>query len=382
MTATRGRGILEVPGISLGHAGELTSERLTGVTVLLPPAGSSVSVDVRGGGPATHETDVLSPLAHAYGADALVLTGGSAIGLRSIAGVSQVLAEAGRGFPAPGLTDAVVPIVPGAAIYDLGRGGHLAPPTIADGAEAARAALAGVGTAGVGPVGVGPAEVGLAGAGPADHDAGAAGPAAPVEVRGSIGVGCGARAGMQTLRSSLGSVSVSVPGGYTVAALVVANPFGTIGTESGALWAGPLLDEVGWDVPPLPGLPVPDPAPIATATNTTLAIVATDARLDTAQTACLAAGGHPGIARAMRPSHTLADGDTVFALATGELPLPADPAEAGATLVALTAATADAITLAIIDAVVSATPLDESWGQPPALADIAPDFVAAFSAIP
>lgn len=372
MTATRGRGILEVPGISLGHAGQLTSERLTGVTVLLPPASSSVSVDVRGGGPATHETDVLSPLAHAYGADALVLTGGSAIGLRSIAGVSQVLAEAGRGFPAPGLTDAVVPIVPGAAIYDLGRGGHLAPPTIADGAEAARAALAGVGTAGVGPVGVGTA----------DHDALSAGQRAPLEVRGSIGVGCGARAGMQTLRSSLGSVSVSVPGGYTVAALVVANPLGTIGTESGALWAGPLLDEVGWDVPPLPGLPVPDPAPTATATNTTLAIVATDARLDTAQTACLAAGGHPGIARAVRPSHTLADGDTVFSLATGELPLPADPAEAGATLVALTAAAADAITLAIIDAVVSTTPLDESWGQPPTLADIAPDFAGAFAGIP
>ncbi|GAA0034943.1 P1 family peptidase [Brevibacterium metallidurans] len=367
MTATRGRGILEVPGISLGHAGQLTSERLTGVTVLLPPAGSSVSVDVRGGGPATHETDVLSPLAHAYGADALVLTGGSAIGLRSIAGVSQVLAEAGRGFPAPGLIDAVVPIVPGAAIYDLGRGGHLALPTIADGADATRAALAGVG----------PAR-----AGTPDHDAGTAGSAVPVEVRGSLGVGCGARAGRQTLRSSLGSVSVSVPGGYTVAALVVANPFGTIGTESGALWAGPLLAEVGWDLPPLPGLPAPDPAPTASATNTTLAIVATDARLDTAQTACLAAGGHPGIARAVRPSHTLADGDTVFALATGDLPLPADPAEAGAALIAMTAAAADAITLAIIDAVVSATPVDESWGQPPTLADIAPDFAEAFSAIP
>ncbi|WP_453983895.1 P1 family peptidase [Brevibacterium casei] len=348
MTATRGRGILEVPGVAVGHAGRLTTETLTGVTVVLPPAGSSVGVDVRGGGPATHETDVLSPLAHAYGADALVLTGGSAIGLRSIAGVGQVLAAAGRGFPAPGLPGTVVPIVPGAAIYDLGRGGHPAPPTDAEGAAAARDALTGEQTL----------------------------------VRGSIGVGCGARAGMQTLRSSLGSVSVSVPGGYTVAALVVANPFGTIGTATGRLWAGPLLDEVGWHLPPLPGLPQPEPASGAPATNTTLAIVATDARLDTAQTACLAAGGHPGIARAVRPSHTLADGDTVFSFATGALPLPDDPAEAGATLVALTVAVADAITLAIIDAVAAAAPLDPAGDQPPTLSEIAPDFAEAVAALP
>lgn len=351
MTPTRGRGILDVPGLALGHAGTLTRDRLTGVTVVLPPAGSTVAVDVRGGGPATHETDVLSPTAHGSGADAIVLTGGSAIGLRSVAGVSDALAEAGRGFPAPHLADVVVPLVPAAAIFDLGRGaGPIAPPTAAEGGAAARAALS------------------------AQADEAAATP-----VRGSVGVGIGARAGRQTLRGGLGSVSIRLAGGYTVAALVVANPFGTIGTAAGSLWAGPLLEEVGWDLPALPNLPVPKPEETASAQNTTLAIIATDARLDLAQATALAAGGHPGIARAVRPSHTLIDGDTVFAVATGARPLPDDPAEAMPALVEITAAAADAVTLAVLDALSSATPVAD---QPPTLADIAPEFTAAFADLP
>lgn len=346
----RGRGVLEIDGIGLGHAGCLTRSRLTGVTVLLPPAGSTVGVDVRGGGPATHETDVIAPSTHAYGADAIVLTGGSAIGLRSVAGVSETLAEAGRGFPAPGLPGTAIPLVPGAAIYDLGRGdGPVAAPTAAEGAAAAGMALSETRTA---------------------------------AVRGSVGVGLGARAGGQTLRSSLGSALMHLPGGYTVAALVAANPLGTIGTPGGTLWAGPLLEELGWDVPPLPGLPVAATAAFASAKNTTLAVVATDARLDSAQVTGLAAGGHAGISRAVRPSHTLFDGDTVFSVATGGIPLPVDPAEATSALVSITAAGADVIALAIIDALVSAAPFDPSWGQPPTLTDIAPDFARSFSALP
>lgn len=365
MTPLRGRGILEVPGLALGHAGQLRPERLTGVSVVLPPAGSTVGVDVRGGGPATHETDVLAPVAHGYGADAIVLTGGSARGLRAVAGVVDVLAEAGRGFPAPGLPDDVVPIVPAAAIYDLGRGrGPLRPPTAAEGAAAARTALA------------------SATAGTHDGTSLSSGGAASGVVRGSVGAGLGARAGMQTLRSSLGSVSVRLPSGFTVAALVAANPFGTIGTPDGRLWSGALLDAVGWELPRVPAFPVPTSEAGTADRNTTLAVVATDARLDAAQTSCLAAGGHPGIARAVRPSHTLFDGDTVFALATGALPLPEDRTEAAAALVAITAAAADAVALAIIDAVVSASPLEASWGQPPTLSDLAPDFAAAFSALP
>ena len=140
----RGRGIFEVPGIRLGHAGELTDARLTGITTVLPPSGSTIGVDVRGGGPATRETDVIAPGTHSYGADAIVLTGGSAFGLGAVTGVVDTLAEAGLGFPAPGLTDAVIPLVPAAAIFDLGRGdGSVAPPRPDEGAQAAHMALSG-----------------------------------------------------------------------------------------------------------------------------------------------------------------------------------------------------------------------------------------------
>ena len=97
----RGRGILEVPGIRLGHAGELTDSRLTGITAVLPPPGSTVGVDVRGGGPATRETDVIAPGTHSYGADAIVLTGGSAFGLGAVSGVVDTLAAARHGVPPP-----------------------------------------------------------------------------------------------------------------------------------------------------------------------------------------------------------------------------------------------------------------------------------------
>ncbi|RBP66301.1 L-aminopeptidase/D-esterase-like protein [Brevibacterium sanguinis] len=352
----RGRGILEVAGLGLGHAGRPDPDSLSGVTALLPASGSTVGVDVRGGGPATHETDVIAPGTHSYGADAIVLTGGSALGLRSVAGVSEVLAEAGRGFPAPGLPGTVIPLVPAAAIYDLGRGdGTPRPPTTADGAAAARAALA--------------------------TDA-----AAPV--RGSIGAGLGARSGLQSLRSSLGSFALRLPGGCTVAALVAANPLGSIGTPDGTLWAHGLLRSFGLDLPAPDALPDPErlTAPpgaagepgAASARNTTIAIVATEAALDPAQVTRMAASAHAGIARAVRPSHTLFDGDTVFALATGARPLSAGGAATGE-LVAISAAAADALSLAIIDAHVSAAPLP--WAGPPCLADLAPDFVAAFAAL-
>ena len=140
----RGRGILEVPGIRLGHAGELTDARLTGITTVLPPSGSTIGVDVRGGGPATRETDVIAPGTHSSGADAIVLTGGSAFGLGAVSGVVDTLAVAGLGFPAPGLVGAVIPLVPAAAIYDLGRGdGSVAPPRPDEGAQATHAALSG-----------------------------------------------------------------------------------------------------------------------------------------------------------------------------------------------------------------------------------------------
>lgn len=351
----RGRGLLEIPGITLGHAGHFTRERLTGVSTILPPPGARIGVDVRGGGPATHETDVIAPGTHSYGADAIVLTGGSAFGLATVSGAVTTLAEAGRGFPAAGLADTVIPLVPAAAIFDLGRGdGTPRPPTADDGAAAASAALT------------------------AANDT-----AVRTDVRGSLGVGLGARSGMQTMRSSLGSFAIRLPSGYTVAALVAANPLGSIGMPDGTLWADPLLRSLGFDLPPLGSLPaLPDATEqTASAKNTTIAVVATDARLDTAEVTRMASGAHAGIARAVRPSHTLFDGDTVFGIATGEVGMPTDFAASTLDLVSITAAAADALSLAIIDAHVSAVPVDASWDQPPTLADIAPEFTAAFTAL-
>lgn len=351
----RGRGILEIPGITLGHAGEFGPDRLTGVTAVLPPPGAQVGVDVRGGGPATHETDVIAPGTHSYGADAIVVTGGSALGLQSVSGVVRALAEAGRGFPAPGLADTVIPLVPAAAIFDLGRGdGTARPPTDVDGEAAARAALRSA------------------------HDR-----AQAPGVRGSLGAGLGARSGQQTMRSSTGSIAIRLPGGYTVAALVVANPLGTIGTPDGNLWAGPLLDSYGFDLPRTGHLPAtPESTAEATsAKNTTIAIVATDAALNPAQVTRMASGAHAGIARAIHPSHTLFDGDTVFAVATGDVSLPEDFAASTLDQVAITAAAADALSLAVIDAHVAAAPVEDSWGQPPTLSDVAPDFAEAFAVL-
>lgn len=343
----RGRGILEVPGIRLGHADESSPSRLTGLSVVLPPPGSTVGVDVRGGGPATRETDVIAPGTHSYGADAIVLTGGSALGLSAVGGVVDTLAEAGLGFPAPGLSETVVPIVPAAAIYDLGRGdGTVAPPTPAEGALAARAALS----------------------------------EAEVEVRGCLGAGTGARSGFQSLRSGLGSFAIRLPGGVTVAALVAANSLGTIGTPAGGLWLDPLLRSLHLDLPPvhdLPAAPVPDAQ--TAAKNTTIAVVATDARLDPAQVTRMASGAHAGIARAVQPSHTLYDGDTVFGISTGSRELPSDFGAADRELVSIAAAAADALSLAILDAHAAAVPVDAEWRQPPALSEIAPDFTSAFT---
>lgn len=354
----RGRGILEVPGLGLGHAGEFTPGRLTGLSVVVPPSGSTIGVDVRGGGPATHETDVIAPGTHSYGADGIVLTGGSALGLAAVSGVVDALAEAGHGFPAPGLPGTVIPLVPAAAIFDLGRGaGSVAPPRPDEGAQAARDALS----------------TG------AESTAGKPSAVPRREVRGSLGAGAGARSGFQTLRSGLGSVAVRLPGGVTVAALVAANSLGSIGTSTGGLWLDPLLRSYGFDLPRVRGLPVAAP-PDAAAKNTTIAIVATDAALDPAQVTRMASGAHAGIARAVQPSHTLYDGDTVFGIATGEHALPTDYEAATRELVTITAAAADALSLAILDAHVSAAPAGPGWQQPQTLSEIAPDFASAFTA--
>ncbi|NUP58548.1 MAG: P1 family peptidase, partial [Pseudarthrobacter sp.] len=256
--------IADVPGIRVGQVQKDDDGWLTGVTVVLPPPGTVGSVDVQGGGPATHETDALDPTTLVSAVDAVVLAGGSAYGLASAAGAQRWCEENGRGFAVPG---GVVPIVPAAAIFDLGRGGDFSARPTPDMGYAATAAAA---------------------AQKEGHDVG----------RGNVGAGTGALIG-RTYKGGVGTASLTLDNGAVVGALAVVNALGLPVAEHS------LLEES-----------VVEPGP-----NTTLVVVATNAVLDVAECRRTASASHAGIARALNPSHTLADGDTVFCLATGTVAL-------------------------------------------------------------
>lgn len=323
--------LTDVAGLRVGHATRTGSGWLTGCTVVLTEPGTTGGVDVRGGGPGTRETDLLDPRNLVDAVDAVVLSGGSAFGLRTADGVMDHLYAAGRGWPV-GSPGEVVPIVPAAILFDLGRGGSFANhPRPEDGAAACLAAD-------TGPV-----------------------------AQGCVGAGTGARAG--GLKGGLGSASAVLPDGTTVAALVAVNSVGLpFEPRTGRL---PAL-RVG-----LPGefdaVPAPRPDRVAAllaelaerraapsvGTATTIGVVATDATLTKAGCATLAAVAHDGLARAVSPVHTAFDGDTFFALATGARPSP----EPMATL-ALQHAAADCVTRAIGHALLAATSVpggDRSW---------------------
>ena len=333
--------LADVAGVAVGHAQWSDGGRLTGVTVVLPPPGTVGAVDVRGGGPATHETDALAPDTLVPTVDAVCLAGGSAPGLAAVTGVVRWCEEHGRGFavgPPDDPRALVVPIVPGAAIFDLGRGGDPRARPDADlGYRAAAAAL--------------------------DTDRG------PASGRGAVGAGTGAIAASRGLAGGVGQASVRVRAGQegtevTVGALVVLNAAGSpVDLADGALLGRAFVPPGR----PRPAVPPPGeadavrahltaaaqqprtgPGPGTPRTSTTLAVVATDAALDPAAAHRTAACGHDGLARTLLPVHTLQDGDTVFALATGAVALsPRD-------LVAVQAAAADAVLLAVLDAVLAA----------------------------
>ncbi|WP_026537572.1 P1 family peptidase [Arthrobacter sp. 9MFCol3.1] len=304
--------ITDVAGIRVGHVQKSGDGWLSGVTVVLPPPGTVGSVDVRGGGPATHETDALDPTTLSQTVDAVVLTGGSAFGLAAAQGAQRWCEENGRGFPVPG---GLVPIVPAAAIFDLGRGGDFsARPGEAMG-YAATAAAAGQ---------------------PDGHD---------VE-RGNVGAGTGAAIGRGTYKGGVGTASRTLENGVVVAALAVVNalglPFGT----------SPQQAEPG-------SAPPSQPPPL----NTTLVVVATDAVLDKADCKRTASAAHAGLARALNPSHTLADGDTVFALATGAVALDrSTPTARQISLITLQGAAADVVRLAILDGISQAEAVTTAAG--------------------
>lgn len=311
--------LTDVPGLRVGHAQRTDDGWLTGVTVVLPPPGTVGGVDVRGGGPGTHETDALDPRTLVPTVDAVVLTGGSAFGLVTAHGAQRWLAEQGRGFPVSAVPGEVVPIVPAAAVFDLGRGGVFRNRPTAEMGYAAAAA------------------------------AHASGDGAPV-ARGSVGAGTGAALAGAAYKGGVGTASVRLDAlGVVVGALVVVNAAGAptgLGAPASAP-GGPLGPD---------GVPrVSSPVDTSTPLNTTLVVVATDGGLDPAETSRTATAAHDGLARALDPVHTMADGDTVFALATGAVALPADRRARVAALVTVQAAAAAAVRAAVEDAVRAAT---------------------------
>jgi len=277
--------ITDVAGLRVGNAQDMRLR--SGVTVLVADAPFTAGVHVMGGAPGSRETDLLSPDRVVEQVDALVLSGGSAFGLDAASGVAEGLRDMGRGFA---VGDMRVPIVPGAILFDLLNGGDK---DWSDNPYRAlgRAALAAA----------------------ADE----------FEI-GSTGAGTGATTA--TLKGGLGSASVVLPDGTTIGALVAVNALGsaTVG-EGPEFWAAPF--EVGQEFGGLgPARDYTDPmlAPtkLAQHANTTIGIVATDATMTQAQCTRLATAAHDGFARALLPSHTLMDGDLIFAAATGTRPAP------------------------------------------------------------
>jgi len=319
--------VTDVAGVRVGHHQRTDDGWLTGTTVVLAPAGTTGGLDIRGGGPAVTDTALLDPSAMVQHVDAVCFSGGSAFGLAAADGVRTWLAEQHTGFRVGPEPHHVVPIVPGAALFDLGLGGAYGNrPDAAFGYAAAAAAADG-----------------------------------PVPM-GTVGAGTGAHAGH--LKGGIGTASVVLPSGITVAALVALNSAGSpVDPHTGALWglARALPGEFTVSEPNPAALAefrahVPTPRDL----NTTLAVVVTDAALSKAECTRLAGAAHDGMARAIDPIHQYTDGDVAFALATGaHVVADGDEQMAGArfaALGALGAAAADAVARAIVHATLAATP--------------------------
>ena len=289
--------ITDIPGIRVGHA--QNDEALTGCTVILCEQGAVGGVDQRGGAPGTREVDALHPMHLVQHVHGVMLAGGSAFGLEAATGAMRYLEEKGVGFD---VRVARVPIVPAAILFDLGLGRADVRPDAAMGYLACQNASSGP-----------PAE--------GNHGAGTGATVGKI-----LGMG-------QAMKGGIGSASLEIGAGVLVGAIAAVNAFGdVINPENGQIIAGVRSADVGPLHIGAPGyfadtLQVMKTLIGRTAlafgqrgSNTVIGVVATNAQLNKEQANKVAQMAHNGLARAIRPAHTMLDGDTIFALATGEKP--------------------------------------------------------------
>ncbi len=323
--------ITDVPGVLVGHHERVGDGWATGTTVVLVPDGAAGAVDQRGGAPGTRETNLLEPENLVERVNAVCLSGGSAYGLAAADGVMRWLAERNLGFPVGTEPHEVVPIVPAAVLFDLPRGEWGNRPDASFGYAACAAA--------------------------------AAGPVA----QGTVGAGAGAAVG--SLKGGIGTAS-EVVGEFTVGAVAALNAAGeAVDLSTGRAYAADHGDfGVTW---PSRAVALPSRR---TDLNTTIGVVAVDAALSKAEARRLAVAAQDGLARAVRPAHTMFDGDTVFALATGarELPAASHPAVRPAALDALCSAAARVFARAMVHGLLAAT----TAGGMPAYREVWPEAFA------
>lgn len=284
------RNLFDIKGIKVGQAEN--QEAKTGITVVIVENGAVCGVDVRGAAPGTRETDLLDPVNAAERIHAVVLSGGSAFGLDAAGGVMKYLEEHGIGFDV-GFTK--VPIVPQAVLFDLGYGDCFVRPDAAMGYEACENANT------------------------------------QSMKEGSYGAGCGATVGKlynmeRCCKSGIGCWSESTANGITVAAIIAVNAFGDV-YENGKIIAGTTNMEQTEFINTEEGVLKMGASPAFHGQNTTIGIIATNAKLTKAEAKKVAGMGHDGLARAIRPIHTTLDGDTLFCLSTEEIALETSPVD-------------------------------------------------------
>jgi L-aminopeptidase/D-esterase-like protein len=322
-------GITDVQGIKVGHYTD--RDGITGCTVVLCEGGAMGGVDVRGSAPGTRETDLMRPVNLVQEVHAVLLTGGSAYGLDAASGVMRWLEERGAGFD---VGVGVVPIVPAAVLFDLNIGDPQARPDAQAGYRACQSATGG-----------------------------------PV-AEGSVGAGTGATVGKLlgpkfATKGGLGTASVKIGRGIVVGAIVAVSSFGdVIDPTSGAILAGTRKPVVGGFADTARQIQGDLGQTIRGFANTVLAVVATDGYLTKEAANKVAQMAHDGLARSVRPAHTMFDGDVVFALATGKPPKKGS----GADPTAVGSAAAEVLAWAAVRAVQQA----ESLGGVPAARDLKP----------